>query len=214
MSDSSPTALAGVQQVLNTISTSPRIWNVLRRLVEHGFEGEKRVIAEELAPWRDVGQRRFLDFGCGTGEFAPCFPAAHYVGIDPSPIYIRFAARTRAGRFLVNDGTNLALPAQSFDAALVLGVLHHLDDVLVHAAMLELYRVLRPGGILLIMEDVPPPDPGNLAGRAMHWLDRGGHIRNETEYRALFGAGFAVLRMYHMRSGICDYGVYVLRRDV
>jgi hypothetical protein len=46
----------------------------------------------------------------------------------------------------------------------------------------------------------------------MHWLDRGGHIRSEHAYRALFGAGFALLRTYHMRSGICDYGVYVLRR--
>jgi hypothetical protein len=62
------------------------------------------------------------------------------------------------------------------------------------------------------MEDIPPPDPWNIAGHAMHWLDRGGNIRSDADYRALFG-GFGVERSYQMRSGICDYGVYVLRRD-
>jgi hypothetical protein len=101
---------------------------------------------------------------------------------------------------------------QHFDAALVLGVLHHLPDEIVRAAMQELQRVLKPGATVLVMEDIPPPDPWNIAGHAMHWLDRGGHIRSEADYRALFGAGFAVRRTCHMRSGICDYGVYVLER--
>ncbi len=50
------------------------------------------------------------------------------------------------------------------------------------------------------------------AGKAMHWLDRGGFIRSDADYRVLFG-GFTVTRSYTIRSGICDYGVYVLRRD-
>jgi SAM-dependent methyltransferase len=198
--------------LLDRISETPHLWNMLRRVVEDNFRGEKRVIEQELAPWHNVGQRTFLDFGCGTGEFAPCFPAAHYVGIDLSAVYIRFAARTYQGRFLVSSGDRLALPDQHFDAALVLGVLHHLPDALVWAAIVELHRVLRPGATLLVMEDIPPPDPWNVAGHAMHWLDRGGYIRSEAEYRALFGSGFEVLRTAHMRSGICDYGVYVLQR--
>jgi ubiquinone/menaquinone biosynthesis C-methylase UbiE len=201
-----------IGQMLDRLSESPQTWNVLRRVVENDFRGEKQVIADELAPWRDVGQRRFLDLGCGTGEFAPSFPPDHYVGIDVSSGYLRFAVRAYAGQFVVSGGERLALSDHSFDAALVLGVLHHLPDDVVRAVMQELFRVLRPNATVLIMEDVPPPGPWNVAGHAMHWLDRGGHIRSEHAYRALFGAGFALLRTYHMRSGICDYGVYVLRR--
>src|SRR4051812_30698801 len=62
------------QKTLDRLSENPQAWNILRRVVENGFRGEKDVIARELAPWRDAGQREFLDFGCGTGEFAPCFP--------------------------------------------------------------------------------------------------------------------------------------------
>ncbi len=198
--------------LLDQISQSPRLWNSLRCLVEQGFHGEKRVIEQELAPWSDVGQREFLDFGCGTGEFAACFPAAHYVGIDLSATYIHFAARARPGRFLVSSGDTLPLDNQRFDAALVLGVLHHLPDALVCAAMRELHRVLRPGAVALVMEDIPPPDIWNVGGHVMHWLDRGGFIRSEADYRALFGPGFALVRSYPIRSGICDYGVYVLLR--
>lgn len=207
------TSVSGMGQALDRISQIPRLWNMLRWIVEGGFYGEKRVIKRELAPWYDAGQRMFLDLGCGTGEFAPCFPPTHYVGVDPATIYVYFASRSRPGQFVASTGEHLALSSERFDAALVLGVLHHLPDAVVRAAMVELHRVLRPDAIALIMEDIAPPDPWNVAGHIMHWLDRGSFIRSEVEYRALFGEGFRLLRSYHMRSGICDYEVYVLRRD-
>ena len=202
-----------LQQALDRISENPQAWNILRRLVEDDFRGEKDVIARELAPWRDVGQRDFLDFGCGTGEFAPCFPARHYTGVDLAAHYIRFAGRAYPGRFAVMSGAALGLADARFDAALVLGVFHHMPDELARATAAELCRVLKPGATLLVMEDIPPPDRRNLAGHAMHWLDRGGFIRGDADYRALLGDGFSMVRSYPTRSGICDYQVYVLERD-
>jgi SAM-dependent methyltransferase len=203
---------SAIDSALDRVSQAPRLWNILRWIVEAGFVGERRVIARELAPWRDVGQRRFLDFGCGTGEFARDFPAAHYVGMDLSKTYLRFAAQARGGSYLAASGDALALADTSFDAALVLGVLHHLPDTIAAAAMAELQRVLRPGATALVIEDVPPPTLWNIPGHLMHAIDRGGHIRDDAAYRALFGPGFTVEKRFHMRSGICDYGVYVLRR--
>ncbi len=207
---------AGLQQILDQLSAQPYLWSFLRRIVEHGFRGEQQVIERELAPWRDPGQRTFLDFGCGTGEFASCFPAGQYLGIDLSPRYLHFAQRAECwhrGRFVAASGAELALANQRFDAALVLGVLHHLTIVMARAALLELHRVLRPGATLLVMEDIPPPDRWNIAGHTMHWLDRGSNIRDDAAYRMLFQPDFTIIRTYTMRSGICDYGVYVLRRN-
>lgn len=201
-----------IQTTLDRLSESPQAWNILRRIVEADFHGEHEVIANELAPRLDT-TRRFLDFGCGTGEFASAFPAAQYVGIDPAAGYIRFAGRARRGAFSAMDGTRLALQTASFDAALVLGVFHHLPDALVRDAVAELHRVLKPAATLLVMEDVPPPDRWNVAGHAMHWLDRGGFIRSDADYRALLAPQFTPRRAYHMRSGICDYAVYVLERN-
>lgn len=201
-------------RVLDQISQTPHLWNILRRIAEYDFRGEKQVIAHELAPLSDAGQRRFLDLGCGTGELAACFPTASYIGIDPSRIYIGFARRHRRGTFLVSLGEHLALQSACCDGALVLGVLHHLPDATAQAAMRELHRVLRPGAVALVIEDIPPPDLWNPAGHLLHWLDRGSFIRQVADYQALFGPGFHTLRTYTMRSGICDYGVHVLRRLV
>lgn len=201
-----------VEQALDRVSAAPRLWNALRWVVEAGFHGERAVIARELRPWAGDA-RRFLDFGCGTGAFAAEFPAGRYVGFDPSLGYLRFAARHRPGSYLAGAGEALPFAAGSFDAALVLGVLHHLPDAVARPAMAELARVLRPGGVALVMEDTPPPDGQNPAGHLMHAIDRGGHIRDEAAYRAVFGPDFAVEQAYPMRSGVCDYAVYVLRRQ-
>ena len=202
-----------LQKTLDRLSENPRAWNILRRIVENGFRGEKAVIMRELAPWRDIGRREFLDFGCGTGEFAPCFPAAHYTGVDLAPYYVRFAGRTYAGSFAVTNGAAIGLRSARFDAALVVGVFHHMPDDLVRTTVAELHRVMKPDSTLLVMEDIPPPDAWNVAGRMMHWLDRGGHIRTNAEYCALLEAGFSVIRSYPIRSGFCDYQVYSLQRD-
>lgn len=201
-----------VETTLDKLSEQPQAWNILRRLVEAGFRGEKAVIERELAPWHDVGVREFLDFGCGTGEFAPCFPAAHYTGVDLAAHYVRWAGRNRPGGYGVMDGAALGLRPHAFDAALVLGVFHHLPDDVVRGAVAELHRVLKPGATLLVMEDIAPPDVWNIAGHAMHWLDRGGFIRSNADYRALMAPLFVSRREYTMRSGICDYAVYVMER--
>jgi SAM-dependent methyltransferase len=202
-----------LETVLDRLSESPQAWNILRRLVENGFRGEKAVIARELDPWRDAGIREYLDFGCGTGEFAPCFPPAHYTGVDLAPYYVQYAGKHYAGQFAVTSGAAIGLASQRFDAALVLGVFHHMPDALVRRSVAELHRVLKAGATMLVIEDTPPPDPWNVAGHLMHWLDRGGYIRTDEEYRALLAPHFVVCRNYPMRSGICDYEVYVLERS-
>lgn len=197
--------------VLDQIAQQPQLWNALRWLAEAGYRGERAVIARELQPWHDRGQRQFLDFGCGTGAFADCFPPECYLGVDISTIYLAHARRTRRGQFAASSGAGIGLRSQSFDAALVVGVIHHLDDALARITVAELRRVLKPDATLLVMEDIPPPDIWNLPGHALHWIDRGAHIRGAADYHALFEPEFAVLRTYPIRSGICDYGVYVLR---
>ena len=201
------------QKTLDRLSENPRAWNILRRVVENGFRGEKEVIARELEPWRDAGWREFLDFGCGTGEFAPCFPAQHYIGVDVALHYLRYAGRSYSGNFAAMSGAAIGLASGRFDAALVLGVFHHMPDGLVRSTVAELHRVMKPGATLLVMEDIPPPDALNVAGQIMHWLDRGGFIRTATEYRALLEPHFTTRRTSTMRSGICDYEVYVLERS-
>ena len=197
--------------LLDRLSEMPRLWIALRWLVEDGFRGEKEVIARELRPWEDVGQRQFLDFGCGTGAFASSFPAQSYTGFDPARHYIDYAGRMSGRRFAIMAGEALGLANTYFDASLVWGVFHHLDDTVGREAAAELYRVMKPGGKLLVIEDIEP-SWWNIPGHLMHWIDRGKFIRSDADYHSLFRPYFRLQKTYQMRSGICDYGIYVLER--
>lgn len=199
-----------LQHTLDALASRPRLWNALRWLAEMGHVQHHRAIAAGLAP--HLGDdRRFLDFGCGTGHFAHSFPADRYVGFDLTRDYVAFAHDNRQGAYAVMDGTAVGISDQCFDGALVLGVLHHLPDDLARGCIEELSRVLKPGATLLVIEDIPPAF-WNLPGHIMHWVDRGKNIRSSPDYRRLWTPLFTVQHDYTMLSGICDYHVYVLKR--
>jgi SAM-dependent methyltransferase len=193
------------------MAAMPRLWNVLRRLLEANLGGEKAAVRAELRSWQPQSGLLLLDFGCGTGEMTPLFPLEQYVGMDISPVYVGYARRVHGPRFQVMDGSALAYDDDAFDEGLVAGVFHHLPDEAVRKMARELARVLKPGGRLLVMEDTPTRDWWNVPGRLVHLVDQGRHIRKEHEYFPLFEECYALEKTYPMRSGFCDYQVLVLR---
>ncbi|MEO8714856.1 MAG: class I SAM-dependent methyltransferase [Acetobacteraceae bacterium] len=105
---------------------------------------------------------RILDAGVGTGRNMPFYPAgAHVLGIDFSPAML---ARAEARRdqspasvaLREMDVTRLALADGSFDAAVSSFLFCVLPDALQVPALLELRRVVRPGGTIRLLEYVRP----------------------------------------------------------
>jgi ubiquinone/menaquinone biosynthesis C-methylase UbiE len=90
--------------------------------------------------------REVLEIGCGTGmilkEIAPL--ARHAKGVDISPGMLE-KARARGLDVVEGSATALPYPDASFDAAYSFKVLAHVEDI--RAAMSEVHRVLRPGGV-------------------------------------------------------------------
>ena len=103
-----------------------------------------------------------LDVGCGTG--AVTIPAGQRVGvsgkaagIDPSPEMIDVARQKAASKGLDIDlriGVieDLPFPNDSFDVVTSSLMMHHLPDNLKVKGLAEIYRVLKPGGSLLIAD--------------------------------------------------------------
>jgi ubiquinone/menaquinone biosynthesis C-methylase UbiE len=112
-----------------------------------------------LAPLR--GDERALDAGSGTGALALALAplVREVVGVDPDEERTA-AARELApanARFEVADAAALPFPASSFDVVGCLRVLHHARRPELIVA--ELTRVLRPGGRLLLSDQIAPADP-------------------------------------------------------
>ncbi|MBF0372371.1 MAG: methyltransferase domain-containing protein [Alphaproteobacteria bacterium] len=95
---------------------------------------------------------RILDVGCGTGSLmltaAARFPEAEILGLDVSSAYLAQAAANAAPNTSLHVGDAAALPwgLGTFDACLSQLVFDSLPDP--GAALAEMARVTRPGGIV------------------------------------------------------------------
>lgn len=114
-----------------------------------------RVYADKLE-WilRTVGDRglRVLDVGGGPGRMAAPLSQRHQVTLcDLSQDMLRLARRRPEGRvrrLLAADARELPFAGGSFDVVLCIDVLPHLPDP--GPALREVWRVLAPGGTLIV----------------------------------------------------------------
>jgi ubiquinone/menaquinone biosynthesis C-methylase UbiE len=156
---------------------------------------------------------RLLDVGCGPGSItrglAERVAPGEVTGVDLSRETLATARADAAARGLPNlryeEGSVYALPfaAASFDVVYAHQVLQHLREPT--AALGEMLRVLRPGGLVAVREvdwgtaAYWPPDPWIDRFVDMHfrtWYRNGGEPRMGRRLRALFNAaGVAELQI-------------------
>jgi ubiquinone/menaquinone biosynthesis C-methylase UbiE len=105
---------------------------------------------------------RLLDAGIGTGRNCAYYPAgAEVSGVDNSPAMLARARRrcpavAEAGHLFEMDVTALQFPSWSFDGAVASFLFCVLPDDLQEPALRELGRVVRPGGLIRLLEYVRP----------------------------------------------------------
>jgi ubiquinone/menaquinone biosynthesis C-methylase UbiE len=103
-----------------------------------------------------------LDVAIGTGLNLPHYPpGVRLTGVDLSPVMLAAAAKRAADIGLTvelseADAEHLPFPDASFDTVVcTLALCSVADD---EAAIAEMYRVLRPGGQLLLLDHVAAPN--------------------------------------------------------
>jgi|CXWL01.1.fsa_nt_gi ubiquinone/menaquinone biosynthesis C-methylase UbiE len=104
-----------------------------------------------------------IEIGFGTGLNVPHYPAqvSGISAVEPSQRSVRLAGKRLAActvrvEIVGLDGQRIDLPDASFDGALSTWTLCTIPDV--EAALGEIYRVLKPGGIFHFVEHGLAPD--------------------------------------------------------
>lgn len=111
-----------------------------------------------------------LDAGIGTGRNCPYYPPdADVSGIDTSPAMLTRARQRcltlgEAGHLFQMDVTALQFPTGFFDAAVASFLFCVLPDDQQEVGLRELGRVVKPGGLIRLLEYVRPK--GRLRGAA------------------------------------------------
>jgi ubiquinone/menaquinone biosynthesis C-methylase UbiE len=169
-------------------------YDLLARLL-----GMKRVYGTLIAQAELSDCRRVLEIGCGTGNLTlrvkRAHPSLEVIGSDPDPLALRRAQRKalqlKGIRFERGYAQQLPYADGEFDRVLSSMMLHHLDNDAKASAAAEIFRVLRPGGRLHLVDiggDVTARD--GLAARLIRHSQHAAGNLGDAIPRLLRTAGF------------------------
>lgn len=132
---------------------------------------------------------RALDVGSGEGRMTPVLArrapkVTDIVGLDIDERKVR---RHPSG--IIGDASHLPFKGSSFDVALAIEVLEHVDDPA--RCLAEIFRVLRPGGQLLLSCPISPSRNGRLVAlmRKLARVPSERQLETTMIHRHVFTAG-------------------------
>jgi len=143
------------------------MWKSTARYLHQRVKRDYDLIAEDFSKTRETIWKDFLffepylrhgmdvlDCGCGNGRLIEMLDKydLYYTGMDISDKLLSLARdKYPHHTFYYGDVLKLPFLSGSFDAVFLLAVLHHVPSLAFRVCVLrEVYRVLRPGGVLLL----------------------------------------------------------------
>ena len=140
----------------------PITWSILTPLYDFlcvisglGTAFKKKV----LNATRLRGGMTVVDIGCGTGVFLKIakqrYPAVNFIGLDPDRHALAIAKRRLSKNHLSVElkesfAESLPLAHQSVDICFSMLTFHHMPDTVKRDAVMEIYRVLKDNGKVVI----------------------------------------------------------------
>jgi SAM-dependent methyltransferase len=176
-------------------------WGTAPDFVGPRHELRERLLLDLLLSGRPG--RAILNAGAGQGTLSMRLEALGFdvTSADASPAAVAVLRDRVEGQVVCSDVTTLPFQEGQFDAAVLGEVLEHLEND--RAALHEVSRVVRPGGLVAISVPANP----RLYGRSDEWA---GHLRRYTRRDLLeacsaaglrvercLGWGFPISRLYH-----------------
>ena len=196
-----------IQWIIDTTLKNPIVFDFQQK-----FCNDYSTVTKEFSEILNRNHIHILDVGCSTGTCAGQIidmDANSYIGLDVVPRYIEIAqSRYKKGQFFAMDARSMTFENNSFDVAIFIGVLHHMDDQLAKDCLAEVHRVLKPTGCVIVAE--PVFTPKMFLSNLLLSLDRGRYIRNEAKYQSLFDK-YKIERQGHFRFSLHRFCSYVLQ---
>ncbi len=198
-----------------TLDHASKVYDLLEPVLLLGKQAEYDHTIIRLLELKD--DDRVLDLGCGTGVLTKMIAdrlnpekGGFSMGIDAAAGMIRVARKKRETpvcKFEIAAAENLPFEKDSFDSVVSSLFFHHVPLDLKEKALSEAFRVLRPGGRLIIADmHTPSTFMGWLVSHVSRWFflqpQIGENIRGVIP-SVIEGAGFT------SPDNICSYFGYI-----
>ena len=148
-----------VTQMFDNVSSN---YDTLNRILTFGIDvgWRKKVVRMVM----DAGAKKVLDVATGTGDLAVLFgkqDTEEVVGLDISPGMleigknkVRDKGLDNKVKMIIGDSEQMDFPDGTFDAVTVAFGVRNFEDL--EKGLREIRRVLRPGGMLVVLETSQP----------------------------------------------------------
>lgn len=139
--------------------------------VEILFTGMAGAMRRQILPvLRGATPGRWLELGCGTGSATrpvlATFPRTRVTALDLSSPYLKVARDRLSGfskvDFVQGDGTATEFKDGAFEAVYSVFVMHELPRAEREKLVREAWRVLKPGGLLVLADSLQTDDEPEL----------------------------------------------------
>src|SRR5690348_5069730 len=159
---------AGFAPILH--AGAPAWFNVCIDRLQHSAMRRALDLAE-VSP-----RARVLDVGCGTGRWLRRYSSLglEATGVDATPQMLRAArARGTTAPLVAGEANRLPFRDGEFDVVSDVTVIQHIPAGLQPQALLEMTRVLKTGGRLILLELIRGEDSHIFPRTPQNWLDLG-----------------------------------------
>lgn len=184
----------------------PDVYRLSQRLLAPGASRRLDALLRRHLPpdtGRGGASPRALDVGSGPDSLLARL-GLDPVGVDLSPRYAR--ALARHGAAVAADARRLPFADGAFELVACCGLLHHLPDADVDAALAEMLRVAAPSGLVLVLDAVlPEPRWRRPIAWSLRRLDRGRWMRDARALEARLaraGADWRTVRETYAATGL------------
>lgn len=152
---------------------------------------------------------RVLDFGCGTGVFAPLFARAGfgYTGFDIDPASLDYARLLHSPPASFTHSLDEAATQGPYGCILANCCFHHIPTEELHGLLGRLRAMLAPGGVFLLVDILAVENDPSPLHRWFMTLEQGRHVRPRREYEEIVAGHFRIARSGVYRDNILSIPV-------
>lgn len=184
--------------IFYNLLSSPNIYIILQKLMS-ATSVRKNFVKKHIKKGDNV-----IDVGSGPSSILSDLPEINYYGYDINSSHIEYAKNKYSNKnfhfFCKKFDKNEIHKLPRFDCALLLGLVHHLNDKQFNTTIRLIKNVLKKNGKILILDNIIVKNQ-NFISKFLIKNDKGDNIRNLDQYKIILNKYFRKIK-YQINSQV------------